>query len=211
MSGLVFDNQIAERLRRIEQEIEEAMRDRPPIQPIIVINDVHNSIITIRERDGAFVILSDELIVCEPAAAYRLVLFDQCSNVDIRVETKLCRFSLHNCVDTRVVFTQSTIGPVEVYQCQRIELHLLTVIPVVTFELSEVINVFQNIDEMIYITKMCLNIQLQTRSGDTFTIGKHVLSNTERAFSLISIDTGITTTYSHYAMTEELGTHIIVR
>lgn len=204
------EESITDRFRRVEADIATAMKDKPPIHPIIVIQNERVTVITIYEEDGNFVISSiEEVLYSCPVDTYRLVLFEDCSGIDVQINTKLCRVSLHNCVLSRVVCHVPLIGPLELYRCIDTQVHLPCDIPVLTMECSRNIDIHQREDECMYCMAMCIDVTIYlTGSNDLFKLGKLLWSENERQILLASRRRGLISTYDVSSLLED--THILL-
>lgn len=196
----VSEEDISMRFIEVERRINEELSSRPPIHPIITIDDEIGAIVTVKDEDGYLIVSSgDDIILQTSNDKYRLILFSNCDRVDFRIETKLCRVSFHNCERSRIVCTASSIGPLEIYDSREIQVLSRVQLPVITIEKCNEISVMQMCDESIYSLKTSIGVTINiVGTTSTFSLGKLFWDEGEVQFVLISSLSGCNITRRYY-------------
>ena len=134
--------------------------------PIIYIKDRKNETVTIIKKDCNLYINSDVTgtiqsceTTCIDIEVYRMILFEECSNVHIIVNTKLMKLLCIKCENISVDINVNMIAGIDYDHIKKSVLILRGIVPLLNISLSESIRVIQHSDKTVYVFISCYDCQ----------------------------------------------------
>jgi len=230
---------LQERLEAAAQLAKSELSTQNDIQPAVVISGESHSSIVIDEapdeRTGVvyFVIhrgssssaSHDSPLVKVPKEKYRYVYLKDLVDCRVFVKCKLLRIMFHNCVNCTFSLRAPVIGPAEFYRCLSSSLSIRVPvpegetnppIPVTTIEDCKQFNIFQSVDTLVYLVKLCLDVTgtiVDLHTGqriNKYDLGKLFWGEQERTLVCLSQSDGFAAVQAQYAL-NDLAHHVIVR
>ena len=228
---------LQERLNRAALYAKMSLESSPDINPAVVISDESRCSIVINEvedeRTGEeyFVIhrgnngssrLSSSLVRI-PKERYKYVYLSGLRECRVFVKCKLLRIMFDNCESCQISLRSPIIGPAEFFRCKTINLSIrmqpedIPPIPVTTIENCEQFHIFQSVDTLVYLVKMCIDISgtiVDLHTGERLNKynlgGKLFWGEQERTCISLSQDEGFAAVQERYIL-NDMEQHIIIR
>ena len=228
---------LQERLNRAALHAKISLESHADINPAVVISDESYCSIVINEvedeRTGEeyFIIHrgnnsnlgSSSSLVRVPKERYRYVYLNGLRECRIFVKCKLLRIMFDNCERCQISLRAPIIGPADFFRCKTINLSIrmssedISPIPVTTIENCEQFHIFQSVDTLVYLVKMCIDISgtiVDLHTGERLNKynlgGKLFWGDQERTCISLSQDEGFAAVQERYIL-NDMEHHIIVR
>lgn len=235
----LFDN-LQERLEVAAQLAKSELSIQKDMQPAVVISgESHCSIVIDEAPDETtgvvyFVVHRgssgaiephDSPLVKAPKEKYRYVYLKDLVDCRIFVRCKLLRLMFDTCTDCQFSLRAPVIGPLEFYRCLSSNLSIRVPvikgeinppIPITTIEDCKQFNIFQSVDTLVYLIKLCPDVTgtiVDLHTGqriNKYNLGKLFWGEQERTLVCLSQSDGFAAVQAQYAL-NDFAHHVIVR
>lgn len=150
----------------------------------LIIDKLPNEDILFIEKDGKLVKRIN------PEGSFVFFYFEQLHRVKLQINIKALRVMFIDCCDCNVLVNNTTIGPVELFRCEKFNFFSPS-LPMITAEEVKDSN-FVHTCSMVYILKMCVDLTikiLHPTTGSTLfsgTCGKLFWDEQEQTYLRVS-------------------------
>ncbi len=209
-------------------------------ETIVISNETRRSIIVdeVSIRDGGtektyFVVycgppgVTAEQRIKVPNEKFRHIYFENLVDCRIFVKCKLLRIMFKNVSNSQISIRSPVIGLAEFYKCDssnlfiRIPSHVNVddinpPIPVTTIENCKQFSIFQSVDTLVYLVKLCIDVSgtiVDLSSGAriaNYNLGKMFWNENERMLVCLSKSEGFAAVPMQYVL-NDLEQHVIIR
>ena len=174
-----------------------------PPKPILTISGLQDEeLVVIEKQDKLTVIGKDEIHLYVDTNRFRQLMFTNLERCTIHIDMKLLRLIIHDCKDIKIVLNNSPIGPVEIFRCSDSMIEIHGIIPLVMMELSQDIQILQNVKELVYVIIKCIGLECDVVYDNVYknySVGKLFWKPEEFELICMSSD-GISTIPMEYVL-----------
>jgi hypothetical protein len=234
--NIILVDHLKERLEEAAQLAESALKHCISNVPetIVISGKKHCSVVVdeIRNSTGIvhFVVYSgapgavSTPFIKVPKEKFRYVYFEDLTDCRVFIKCKLLRIMFRNVNSSQISLRAPVIGIVEFYKCNSSNLSVRIPvsddenppIPVTTIEDCQSFNIFQSIDTLVYLVKLCIDVSgtiVDLSSGariSRYDLGKLFWDPQERTLICLSRSEGFAAVSMQYVL-NDLEHHIIVK
>lgn len=231
--NITFVDSLKERLETAAQLAANALAHRISDVPetIVISKEKHCSILIDERLDEStgityFVVYCDAVLrIKVPKEKFRYVYFEDLLDCRVFIKCKLLRIMFKNVSNSQISLRAPVIGIVEFYRCNSSNLSIRIPvlindgnppIPVTTIEDCREFNIFQSVDTLVYLVKLCNDVSgtiVDYSSGARiirYDLGKLFWELQERTLVCLSRSEGFAAVPMQYAL-NDLEHHVIIR